>query len=227
VMANARFASPRATVRPCNGAPVRSTICTLCRRGGIGRRPSAWKGWGCSLPGRARIFVVDKGGASVSADRPGSRRFATMAQIESKHDVRRKVRDAQAQVNRERLKRESDNREDMVAFLVAEQKLGAVSGWEAERHAQVRLEPNNAARSNAWKVRARWRGCVIAVRTLRHRPARRLQRETRPQVSQELQAARRIGHRLGEWFASTRFRRCGRCVGRFAGTRRWRRRHCG
>ena len=63
-----------------------------------------------------------------------------MAQIESKHDVRRKVRDAQAQVNRERLKRESDNREDMVAFLVAEQKLGAVSEWEAERHAQVRLE---------------------------------------------------------------------------------------
>jgi hypothetical protein len=41
----------------------------------------------CSLPGRAlckpRIFVGDKGGASVSADRPGSRRFATMAQIES------------------------------------------------------------------------------------------------------------------------------------------------
>jgi hypothetical protein len=63
-----------------------------------------------------------------------------MAQIESKYDVRRKVRDAQAQVNRERLKRESDNREDMVAFLVAEQKLSAVSDWEAERHAQVRLE---------------------------------------------------------------------------------------
>ncbi|WP_158019694.1 hypothetical protein [Mycolicibacterium rhodesiae] len=63
-----------------------------------------------------------------------------MAQIESKHDVRRKVRDAQAQVNRERLKRESDNREDMVAFLVAEQKLSAVSKWEAERHAQVRQE---------------------------------------------------------------------------------------
>ncbi len=28
----------------------------------------------------------------------------------------------------------------MVAFLVAEQKLSAVSRWEAERHAQVRLE---------------------------------------------------------------------------------------
>src|SRR6478672_3645722 len=63
-----------------------------------------------------------------------------MAQIESKHGVRRKVRDAQAQVNRERLKRESDNREDMVAFLVAEQKLSAVSQWQAERHGQVRQE---------------------------------------------------------------------------------------
>jgi len=63
-----------------------------------------------------------------------------MAPIESKHDVRRKVHDAQAQVNRERLKRESDNREDMVAFLVAEQKLSALSQWQAERHAQVRLE---------------------------------------------------------------------------------------
>jgi len=57
-----------------------------------------------------------------------------MAPIESKHDVRRKVCDAQAQVNRERLKRESDNREDMVAFLVAKQKLSAVTEWEAERH---------------------------------------------------------------------------------------------
>ena len=63
-----------------------------------------------------------------------------MAQIESKHDVRRKVRDAQAQANRKRLEGESDNREDMVAFLVAEQKLSALSEWEAERHAQVRLE---------------------------------------------------------------------------------------
>jgi hypothetical protein len=63
-----------------------------------------------------------------------------MAQIESKYDVRRKVRDAQAQANRDRLQRESDNREDMVAFLVADQKVGAVSEWEAQRHQLVRLE---------------------------------------------------------------------------------------
>ena len=63
-----------------------------------------------------------------------------MAKVESKHDVRRKVREAQAQANRERLKRESDNREDMVAFLVAQQKLTAVDKWESDRHEQVRLE---------------------------------------------------------------------------------------
>ena len=43
-------------------------------------------------------------------------------------------------MNGERLKRESDDRDDMVAFLVAEQKLNAVSRWEAERQAQVGLE---------------------------------------------------------------------------------------
>src|SRR5262249_27549746 len=125
---------------PATANRVDSTICTFCPRGAQDVERQHGKGCGCSLPGRARTFVVDKGGVSVSAARPGRRRFATMAQIESKHDVRRKVRDAQAQVNRARLKRESDNREDMVAFLVAEQKLSAVSEWEAERHAQVRLE---------------------------------------------------------------------------------------
>jgi hypothetical protein len=63
-----------------------------------------------------------------------------MAQIESKYDVRRKVRDAQAQANRDRLQRESDNRGDMVAFVVADQKVGAVSEWEAQRHQLVWLE---------------------------------------------------------------------------------------
>ena len=103
----------------------------------------------CSLPGRARIFVADKSGASVSAARPGSRMFATMAQIESKHDVRRKVRDAQAQVNRERLKQESDNREDMVAFLVTEQKLSAVNAAKKNGTRKSGRKQNNAARSNA------------------------------------------------------------------------------
>jgi hypothetical protein len=60
-----------------------------------------------------------------------------MAKIESRSDVRRKVREAQTRAQQERLKRESDNREDMVAFLLAEQKLQAVDDWEAEHVAQV------------------------------------------------------------------------------------------
>ena len=152
-----------------------------------------------------------------------------MAQIESKHDVRRKVRDAQAQVNRERLKRESDNREDMVAFLVAEQKLSAVSQWEAERHAQVRLEAEQRRAEQRLEgaralARMRDRGETVAdIAQLGGCSVKLVRRYLK-----ELQSRRaRIGHRFGEWFASTRFRRCGRCVGRFAGTRRWRRRHGG
>ncbi|GAC1402396.1 MAG: hypothetical protein NVSMB60_18660 [Mycobacterium sp.] len=87
-----------------------------------------------------------------------------MTPIESKHDVRRKVRDAQAQVNRERLKRESDNREDMVAFLVADRSSARSASGKQNGTRKSGWKPNNAARSNAWKVRARWRGCVIAAR---------------------------------------------------------------
>ncbi|GAB5901195.1 hypothetical protein [Mycolicibacterium mageritense] len=60
--------------------------------------------------------------------------------IESKSDVRRKVREAQTLAQQERIQREADNREDMVAFLLAEQKLEAVDDWEKERRAQVAAE---------------------------------------------------------------------------------------
>lgn len=66
-----------------------------------------------------------------------------------------KVRDAQTQANRERLERESDNREDIVALLVAEQKLSVLSHWEAERHEQVRAEAEQRRADSVWKVPAR------------------------------------------------------------------------
>jgi hypothetical protein len=117
--------------------------------------------WPGALP-HGREFAAEKVAATVSACRRGGRRFATMAKIESKHDVRRKVREAQAQANRERLKTESDNREDMVAFLVAQQKLTAVDEWESDRHEQAGWKQTSAARNSASRVLARWRGCVIA-----------------------------------------------------------------
>lgn len=60
-----------------------------------------------------------------------------MTKIESKSDVRRKVREAQTLAQQERIQHEADNREDMVAFLLAEQKLSAVDQWENERRAQL------------------------------------------------------------------------------------------
>lgn len=60
-----------------------------------------------------------------------------MTKIDSKSDVRRKVREAQTLAQQERIQREADNREDMVAFLLAEQKLAAVDEWENERRAQL------------------------------------------------------------------------------------------
>ncbi len=113
---------------------------TSCWRGlGRPRRRTAlrdaWVGTGVNLSGDELV-------ATVSGRKSSGLTLGPMAKIESKHDVRRKVREAQAQVNRERLQRESDNREDMVGFLVAEQKLTAVDTWEAERHEQVRAEAN-------------------------------------------------------------------------------------
>jgi hypothetical protein len=106
---------------------------------GESRGPGVWSDWPGGLQ-RGGKLVAGKVAATVSARRRAGRKFATMAKIESKHDVRRRVREAQAQANRERLKRESDNREDMVAFLVAQQKLTAVDEWESDRHELVQLE---------------------------------------------------------------------------------------
>lgn len=107
---------------------------------------AASAGHGAGGASGAGLGVADLSGdelaATVSGRKSSGFTLGPMAKIESKHDVRRKVREAQAQVNRDRLQRESDNREDMVAFLVAEQKLAAVDNWEAERHEQVRAEAN-------------------------------------------------------------------------------------
>ena len=77
MMANARLA-PRGRCGPAKNSKW-STFCTICpRETQEVKRHDSMKCVGRSLPGarvvRARIFVVDKGGASVSADRPGSRR---------------------------------------------------------------------------------------------------------------------------------------------------------
>ena len=148
----------------------------------------------------------------LAACRRGGRRFATMTQIESKHDVRRKVREAQAQANRERLKTESDNREDMVAFLVAQQKLTAVDEWESDRHEQVRLEADQRREEQRLEG-ARACGADASSRGVhgQHCADRRVQRENRAQLTSKNCAPRCRGSAgpTAERFASTGAGRAG------------------
>ena len=147
-----------------------------------------------------------------------------MAQIESKHDVRRKVRGAQAQANRERLERESDNREDMVAFLVAEQKLSAVGEWEAERHEQVRLEAEQRRAEQRLEgaralARMRDRGETVASIAQLGGCSVKLVRRYLKELHT---AAPGTGADTGNVSRALGFGRCGRCGEWFAGIRRWR-----
>lgn len=178
--------------------------------------------------GKTSMKIVErKVRASVSGPVPADRRVADMAKIESKDEVRRKVRETQAQANRERLQRESANRENMVAFLVAEQKLAAVDEWEAERHEHVRLEADQRReeqRLEGARALARMRGRGETVAGIVALGART---EDRPRLSaqgaqgeyrnrrRERCAAYRGSSRSARRrhrFASTRFRRREQCA---------------
>ena len=87
-----------------------------------------------------------------------------MAQIESKHDVRRKVRDAQAQVNRERLKRDLTTGKIWWPSWSPNRSSARSASGKQNGTRKSAWKRTNDVRSNAWKVRALWRGCVIAVR---------------------------------------------------------------
>jgi hypothetical protein len=63
-----------------------------------------------------------------------------MANITSKSQARRKVREAQACANEARARRECQNVEDTATLLVARGRLATIDEWEAERIAQVRAE---------------------------------------------------------------------------------------
>jgi hypothetical protein len=156
--------------------------------------------------GKAREKIVErKVRASVSGPVPADRRVADMAKIESKDEVRRKVRQAQAESNRERLQRESANREDMVAFLVAEQKLAAVDGWEAERHEQVRLEADqrrDEQRLEGARALARMRGRGETVAGIASLGAR--SEKNRPQLSAQASQDRYRGGRRKRCAATRR-----------------------
>ena len=63
-----------------------------------------------------------------------------MANINSKTEARKKVREAQAKANEARLKRERQNVDDAASFLVELGRLAAVDEWEQGRVVEIRAE---------------------------------------------------------------------------------------
>jgi vacuolar-type H+-ATPase subunit H len=63
-----------------------------------------------------------------------------MANINSKAEARKKVREAQAKANEARQERERHNVDDAAVFLVELGRLAAVDEWEQGRFAEIRAE---------------------------------------------------------------------------------------
>jgi len=63
-----------------------------------------------------------------------------MANINSKTEARKKVREAQAKANEARLERERHNVDDAASFLVELGRLAAVDEWEQGRVVEIRAE---------------------------------------------------------------------------------------
>jgi hypothetical protein len=61
-------------------------------------------------------------------------------EVKSMAQARRKIKEAQAQANAERIKRERDNVEDAAVVMVELGKIGAVDSWEAEQLREVQVE---------------------------------------------------------------------------------------
>jgi hypothetical protein len=65
---------------------------------------------------------------------------AVMANINSKTEARKRVREARAKANEARLHRERENVDDAASFLVELGRLAAVDEWEQGRIVEIRAE---------------------------------------------------------------------------------------
>ena len=63
-----------------------------------------------------------------------------MANLSSKTEARKRVREAQAKANEARLERERQNVDDAASFMVALGRLAAVDEWEQGRVLEIRAE---------------------------------------------------------------------------------------
>jgi hypothetical protein len=61
-------------------------------------------------------------------------------EVKSMAQARRKIKEAQAQANAERIKRERENVNDAAVIMVELGKIAAVDTWEAEQLGEVRVE---------------------------------------------------------------------------------------
>jgi hypothetical protein len=87
-----------------------------------------------------------------------------MANINSKTEARKRVREAQARANEARLERERQNVDDAASFLVELGRLGAVDEWEQGRIVEIRAEGRGVGTNTARWVRRRFLGCRRAVK---------------------------------------------------------------
>ena len=71
-----------------------------------------------------------------------------MANISSKTEARKKVREAQARANEARLQRERENVDDAASFLVELGRLAAVDEWEQGRVVEIRAEGERRRREH-------------------------------------------------------------------------------
>ncbi len=72
-----------------------------------------------------------------------------MANINSKTEARKKVREAQAKANEARLERERQNVDDAASFLVELGRLAAVDEWERGRVLESRAEGSGGVTNTA------------------------------------------------------------------------------
>ena len=106
--------------------------------------------------------MAGKVAATVSAHREpvvGSRH----GEIESKHEVRRKVREAQAQANRERLKRESEIGKTWWHSWSPNRSWRRSTGGTLIDTNRYGWKQTSAARNSDWREPVLWRGCVTAA----------------------------------------------------------------
>jgi hypothetical protein len=82
-------------------------------------------------------MLMSEVGSSDSAFAGAGSKVPAMGTVKSIAAARKAVREASAEAQQERARRERDNIEDLATYLVAGDRLAAVDDWEAEKVAGI------------------------------------------------------------------------------------------